>query len=83
MQNYNVFLDELQDRSQPSSTPAYQVALITSNRDGGAMGTRRYPTKEAFTAVLQRYFKFTDAAGPAFLFRSGPASDSDAPAVKR
>jgi hypothetical protein len=34
------------------------------------MGTRRYPTKEAFTAVLQRYFKFTDAAVQRFF--SGP-----------
>jgi hypothetical protein len=54
MQNYHVFVDEMDD--------TYQIALIPSSRNGGAMGTKHYLTKEAFTADLQRYLRYTDAA---------------------
>ncbi len=72
MQNYHVFLDEMDDESRPNSTPTYQIALIPSNRNGGAMGTQRYSTKEAFTAAVQKYFKYTDAAIERFFSAAPP-----------
>jgi len=86
MQNYHVFLDEMDDKSQPNLAPTYQIALIPSNRNGGAMGTKRYSTKEAFTTDLQRYFGYTPAAIERFFstpdrhqtLMHQPLSDEDA-----
>jgi len=62
VQNYLVFLDELSDSSRSNSAPTYQISLSPSTRNASAMGTKNYPTREAFIAALQHYFKYTDVA---------------------
>jgi hypothetical protein len=62
MQNYHVFVDEAKDTSRTNSAPTYKIALIPSSRNGGAMGTKNYGTKESFISDLQRYLGYTDRA---------------------
>src|SRR5260370_14208854 len=62
MQNYHIFVDEVDDKSRPNFAPTYRVALIPSSHNSGAMKATGYLTKEAFIGDLQRYLGYTGAA---------------------
>ncbi len=87
MQNYVIFVDNMDDQSRPNSAPTYQIALRPYSRGGGggSMATKQY-TKEALIADLQQYFGYTDAAIERFFSEPDghqtlldrPLSDEDA-----
>jgi hypothetical protein len=59
---YIIFLDIIDDGLQRNSVPIYQIALRPFSRNGGAMITNHYPTKEAFAADIQQHLEYTDVA---------------------
>jgi hypothetical protein len=62
MRNFTVFVDEMTDRTHPATPPSYMIALALSRRNGGAMATKRYLSKENLTVDLQRRLCYTDSA---------------------
>ncbi|MDR3377644.1 MAG: hypothetical protein P4M10_03085 [Verrucomicrobiae bacterium] len=66
MQNYTIFLDIMKNPARPDEAPTYQVSLHPFTRgvgvQGGAMGTKQYIDKAAFTADLKQKLGYKDAA---------------------
>jgi len=86
MRNFTVFVDEMTDRTQLDPLPSYMIALLPSNRGGGAMATKRYTAKDYFTHDLQQRLRYTDGAIERFFasedkhqtLLNHPLSDEDA-----
>ncbi len=62
MRNFNVFVDELRDNSQPKAAPVYKIALAPSSRNGGALATRDYVSREEFIGDLRQRLRYTESA---------------------
>jgi hypothetical protein len=62
MRDFTVFVDEMTDRMRPEALASYMIALLPSNRGGGAMATKRYFTKECLAHDLQQRLRYTDGA---------------------
>ncbi len=59
MQNYNIFVDEMETLGTDSAR--YQIALIPASRHG-ALATKNYFNKESLATDLNRYLRYTEDA---------------------
>lgn len=60
--NFTVFADVVKNPTQPNAPRTYMIAISPSERNGGAMATKQYTSREAFALDLRRRLGYSDRA---------------------
>ena len=67
---FNIFVDEIEDSTNPHDAPYYQIAIAPSELTNSAMATKLYFSREDFIADLQQRLGYADRAIEGFFARS-------------